>query len=68
MSNQQDELSIPSIPLDKLDCEGDEDCDETPTWGADADGMIPTFVCDDHKDIFPEETLTSLTEAENDEQ
>ncbi len=62
MSNQQDELRI---PLDELDCEED-DCTETPEWVADADNMMPAFVCDDHKDIFPEDTLTPIEEAVED--
>lgn len=55
MQDRQDELS-------ELECEED-DCNETPDYVADADNMMPAFVCDDHKEVFPEDTLTPIEEV-----
>lgn len=51
------------LKVDELECDGDDDCTETPDWVADADEMLLSFVGDDHRDIFPEDTLTPIEEA-----
>ncbi|WP_224332898.1 hypothetical protein [Haloprofundus halobius] len=47
------------IPLAEMECEHD-DCEETPEWIADGENMTPTFVCDDHHDVFPSEVLSRV--------
>lgn len=47
--------------MKEIECEED-DCDREPRWVADGPDMVPTFLCDEHRRIYPDERLNPLSE------